>query len=135
MVHVPYRGAGLMVDTIAGNVPSMFDSLGRPTSAGKVRALAVSGEAQPRLPRRADDEGQAIPASSPIRGSASRCRQDARPIVDRLAECRRAEETGRGQALEIGAGQHHDPAEVTRFIQAEIDKWTPVVKASGAKPD
>jgi hypothetical protein len=23
---------------------------------------------------------------------------------------------------------------VTRFIQAEIDKWVPVVKASGAKP-
>ena len=27
------------------------------------------------------------------------------------------------------------PAEVTRFVQAEIDKWVPVVKASGAKPD
>ncbi|HYC65730.1 MAG TPA: tripartite tricarboxylate transporter substrate-binding protein, partial [Reyranellaceae bacterium] len=48
MVHVPYRGAGpAMVDTIAGNVPSMFDSLPSAAphiKAGKVRALAVSGE-------------------------------------------------------------------------------------------
>jgi tripartite-type tricarboxylate transporter receptor subunit TctC len=36
---------------------------------------------------------------------------------------------------EIGAtGSTMTPAQVTRFIQGEIDKWTPVVKASGAKP-
>ena len=27
------------------------------------------------------------------------------------------------------------PTEVTRFVQEEIDKWTPVVKSSGAKPE
>ena len=37
---------------------------------------------------------------------------------------------------EIGAeGSTMSPAEVGRFVQAEIDKWTPVVKASGAKPE
>ena len=47
LVHVPYRGAGpAMQDVMAGNVPSMFDSL--PSAAphikgGKVNALAVSG--------------------------------------------------------------------------------------------
>jgi len=48
LVHVPYRGAGpAMIDTIAGTVPSMFDSLPSAAphiKAGKVRALAVSGE-------------------------------------------------------------------------------------------
>ena len=48
LVHVPYRGAGpAMQDTIAGIVPSMFDSLPSAAphiKAGKVRALAVSGE-------------------------------------------------------------------------------------------
>src|SRR6185436_15702354 len=48
LVHVPYRGAGpAMQDTIAGIVPSMFDSLPSAAAhikAGKVRALAVSGE-------------------------------------------------------------------------------------------
>ena len=37
---------------------------------------------------------------------------------------------------EIGAeSSTMTPAEFTRFVQAEIDKWVPVVKASGAKPD
>ena len=37
---------------------------------------------------------------------------------------------------EIGAeASTMTPAEVTRFIQAEIDKWTPVVKSTGAKPE
>ena len=48
LVHVPYRGAGpAMQDTIAGIVPSMFNSLPSAAphiKAGKVRALAVSGE-------------------------------------------------------------------------------------------
>ena len=48
LVHIPYRGAGpAMQDVIAGNVPSMFNSLPSAAphiKAGKVRALAVSGE-------------------------------------------------------------------------------------------
>ena len=65
LVHVPYRGAGpAMIDTIAGNVPVMFDSLPSAAphiKAGKVNALAVSGETpQPRLPRRADHEGAGV---------------------------------------------------------------------------
>ena len=36
LVHIPYRGAGpAMVDTIAGNVPSMFDSL--PSAAPHIK--------------------------------------------------------------------------------------------------
>ena len=67
MVHVPYRGAGpAMVDTIAGNVPSMFDSLPSAALAHQgrqgARARRQRRGAQSRLPRRADDEGaRAIP--------------------------------------------------------------------------
>ena len=32
-------------------------------------------------------------------------------------------------------GHESKTAEVTRFVQEEIDKWTPVVKSSGAKPE
>jgi tripartite-type tricarboxylate transporter receptor subunit TctC len=145
ITHVPYRGAGpAMIDTIAGNVPSMFDSLPSAAShikAGKVRALAVSGEernpAFPDVPTMKESGypdlisyswfGISVPAKTP------------QPIVDRLATEMQAvlkEPAVVKRWEEIGAeASTATPAEVTRFIQAEIDKWTPVVKASGAKPE
>ncbi|MDP1966013.1 MAG: tripartite tricarboxylate transporter substrate binding protein [Reyranella sp.] len=144
LVHVPYRGAGpAMIDTIAGNVPSMFDSLPSAAphiKAGKVRALAVSSEerspAFPDVPTMKEQGfpdlisyswfGISVPANTPA------------PIVDRLASEMQAvlkEPAVLKRWEEIGAeGSTMTPAEVTRFIQSEIDKWTPVVKASGAKP-
>ena len=144
LVHVPYRGAGpAMIDTIAGNVPSMFDSLPSAAphiKAGKVRALAVSSEerspAFPDVPTMKESGypdlisyswfGISVPAKTPA------------PIVDRLASEMQAvlkEPAVVKRWEEIGAeGSTMTPAEVTRFIQSEIDKWTPVVKASGAKP-
>src|SRR5262249_17255439 len=143
--HVPYRGAGpAMVDTIAGNVPSMFDSLPSAAphiKAGKVRALAVSGEernaALPDVPTMKEAGypelinyswfGISVPARTP------------QPIVDRLAAEMQAvlkEPAVVKRWEEIGAeSSTMTPAEVTRFIQSEIDKWVPVVKASGARPE
>jgi len=145
LVHVPYRGAGpAMVDTIAGNVPSMFDSLPSAAphiKAGKVRALAVSGEerspALPDVPTMKESGypdlisyscfGLAVPARTP------------QPSVDRLASEIQAvlkEPAVVNRWQEIGAeASTMTRAEVTRFIQSEIDKWVPVVKASGAKPE
>lgn len=145
IVHVPYRGAGpAMIDTIAGNVPVMFDSLPSAAphiKAGKVRALAVSGETRspafPDVPTMKELGypdlisyswfGISVPAKTP------------QPIVDRLATEMQSvlkEPAVIKRWEEIGAeGSTMTPAEVTRFIQAEIDKWTPVVKASGAKPE
>ncbi|TAJ37182.1 MAG: tripartite tricarboxylate transporter substrate binding protein [Reyranella sp.] len=145
MVHVPYRGAGpAMIDTIAGNVPSMFDSLPSAAphiKAGKVRALAVSSDVRspafPDVPTMKESGypdlisyswfGISVPAKTPA------------PIVDRLAREMQAvlkEPAVLKRWEEIGAeGSTMTPAEVTRFIQSEIDKWTPVVKASGAKPE
>lgn len=61
------------------------------------------------------------------------------PIVERLASEIQAvlkEPAVAKRWEEIGAeASTVTPAEVGRFIQAEIDKWTPVVKATGAKPE
>jgi tripartite-type tricarboxylate transporter receptor subunit TctC len=145
LVHVPYRGAGpAMVDTINGNVPSMFDSLPSAAphiKAGKVRALAVSSEerspAFPDVPTMKELGypdlisyswfGISVPAKTP------------QPIVDRLATEMQVvlkEPAVVKRWEEIGAeASTATPAEVTRFIQAEIDKWTPVVKSTGARPE
>ena len=145
MVHVPYRGAGpAMIDTINGTVPSMFDSLPSAAphiQAGKVRALAVSSEERsptfPDIPTMKELGypdvisyswfGISVPAKTP------------QPIVDKLATEMQAvlkEPAVVKRWQEIGAeGSTMTPAEVTKFIQSEIDKWTPVVKSTGAKPE
>ena len=83
LVHIPYRGAGpAMQDVIAGNVPSMFDSLPSAAphiKAGKVRALAVSGaERNPSFPDVPTMKERDIPPSSPIPGSACPVRRSCR---------------------------------------------------------
>ena len=107
LVHIPYRGAGpAMQDTIAGNVPSMFDSLPSAAphiKAGKVRALAVSGEERnPRFPDVPTMKEQGYPdlVSYSWFGLSGPAKLPA-PIVERLAsrDAGRAEEPRRGQAL------------------------------------
>ena len=145
LVHVPYRGAGpAMQDTIAGIVPSMFDSLPSAAphiKAGKVRALAVSGEQRsasfPDVPTMKESGypelisyswfGLSAPAGTPA------------PIIERIARemqvvlklpdvVKRWEEIGAESSTKT-------PAEYGAFVKAELEKWTPVVKASGAKPE
>jgi tripartite-type tricarboxylate transporter receptor subunit TctC len=138
LVHVPYRGAGpAMIATPSRATPSMFDLLpsAAPHRASQVRALAVSGEERnPTFSRRSHDEGAGLSRlRSPTRGSASSVpAKTPAPIVDRLASEIQAvlkEPAVVGRWEEIGAEANTmTPAEVTRFIQAEIDKWTPVVK-------
>lgn len=145
MVHIPYRGAGpAMVDTIAGNVPSMFDSLPSAAphiKAGKVIALAVSGEkrspAFPDVPTMKELGypdlvsyswfGISVPAKTPA-PIVERIAADMQAILKEPAVVKRWDEIGAEPSAMT-------PAEVTRFVQEEIDKWTPVVKASGARPE
>ncbi len=145
LIHIPYRGAGpAMQDTIAGNVPSMFDSLPSAAphiKAGKVRALAVSGEQRspafldvPTMKESGYPDlvsyswfGLSAPAGTP------------QAIVDRLASemqivLKNPEVVKRWQ--EMGAeASTMTPAEYTAFIKADLAKWAPIVKASGAKPE
>ncbi len=145
LVHVPYRGAGpAMIDTIAGNVPSMFDSLPSAAphiKAGKVRALAVSSEerspAFPDVPTMKEQGypdlisyswfGISVPAKTPA-AIVDRLAAEMQAVLKEPAVIKRWEEIGAESSTMT-------PAEVTKFIQSEIDKWVPVVKASGAKPE
>ena len=145
LVHVPYRGAGpAMIDTMNGTVPSMFDSLPSAAphiKAGKVRALAVSGEARnpafPDVPTMKEQGypdlisyswfGISVPAKTP-KAIVDRLATEIQAVLKEPAVVKRWEEIG-------AEGSTMTPAEVGRFVQAEIDKWTPVVKASGAKPE
>jgi tripartite-type tricarboxylate transporter receptor subunit TctC len=145
LVHIPYRGAGpAMQDTIAGNVPSMFDSL--PSAAphiksGKVRALAVSGaERNPSFPDVPTLKEQGYPTlvSYSWFGLSGPAKLPA-PIVERLAAemqvvLKNPDVIKRWQ--DIGAeSSTMTPAEYTTFVKTELEKATAAVKASGAKPE
>jgi tripartite-type tricarboxylate transporter receptor subunit TctC len=145
LVHIPYRGAGpAMQDTIAGNVPSMFDSLPSAAphiKAGKVRALAVSGaERNPSFPDVPTMKESGYPdlVSYSWFGLSGPAKLPA-PIVERLARemqgvLKEPEVVKRWQ--EIGAeSSTMTPEEYTQFVQKELEKATVAVKASGAKPE
>lgn len=144
IVHIPYRGAGpAMQDTIAGTVPSMFDSL--PSAAphikgGKVRALVVSGEQRnPSFPDVPTMKESGFPdlVSYSWFGLSGPAKLPA-PIVERLAKEMQVvlkEPAVIKRWQDIGAeSSTMTPEEYTQFVAKELEKATVAVKASGAKP-
>jgi len=143
IVNVPYKGAGpATTDLVAGNVQLMFPNPAGPLPhirTGRLRALMVLGphriEELPDVPTAVEAGypdlnltgwyGIAVPAATP------------RDIVARL-------NTHVVNALNApdvvkrmrGAGQHPSPSTVEAFnaqIRADLDRWSRIVKATGAK--
>jgi tripartite-type tricarboxylate transporter receptor subunit TctC len=109
--------------------------------AGKVRALALSGEQRnPAFPDLPTMKEQGFPelVSYSWFGLSAPARTP-QPIVERLAiemqlVLKEPDVVRRWQ--EIGAeASTRTPAEFTEFVKAEIAKWAPAIKASGAKPE
>jgi tripartite-type tricarboxylate transporter receptor subunit TctC len=145
MTHVPYRGASLAVaDLIAGHLPVTSTTLTTAATqikAGKARALAVSSLKRipefPDVPTFGELGYPELTAS--IWFSLSGPAGMPPEIVTRLnAEVRRAlqlpdvRERLRPEGIEPG---DLDPQQFTAFVAAEIRRWAPVVRASGAQAD
>jgi tripartite-type tricarboxylate transporter receptor subunit TctC len=146
MVHLPYRGSAPAVqDLLAGNTQVMFDNL--PSAlphirSGRLKALAVTSRersvAAPNVPTMEEAAGLKgfdatawfgllAPAGTP-REVINKIHQDVVKILA-LPEIR---ERFAGQgAVPVG----NTPEQFTAYIRAEIDKWTKVVKFSGARVD
>ena len=145
MTHVPYKGAApAMQDLLGGRIELMFDNLASSLAqvkAGKVRALAVTtakrSSLAPDLPTIAESGlpefdistwfGVFAPAGVP------------RDIVERLhAEFTRALAAPdvREKMLALGAEPvGNRPEEFAAYIRREAEKYSRVIKASGAKVD
>jgi tripartite-type tricarboxylate transporter receptor subunit TctC len=145
MVHIPYKGAGVAIsDLLGGHVSIMFSSIGASApyvSAGKLRALAVTGPARvsvlPDVPtlKEAGYPAAALVGYWGILAPAG----VSRDIVDRLsktvaATIKRPEVNKRllDQGVEPSGS---DPAEYGEVIRREIAKWAKVIKAAGIKVD
>jgi tripartite-type tricarboxylate transporter receptor subunit TctC len=145
MQHVPYRGAsGALADIVAGHIPVASFTLSTAAGqihSGRLRALAVSSAARlpeyPAVPTYAELGFPALVAT--IWFSLSAPANLAAGIVERLnAGVRRALELPdvrqrlRPEGIEPG---RLSAREFTGFVQDEIKRWAPVVRASGAKND
>jgi len=144
LVHVPYKGnVPAITDLLAGQTALIFATMPTVlphTKAGKLRALATTGDARaaasPELPTVAETlpgfvvnnwVGLFAPAGTPSE------------IVGRL----NAETRNFMQSKEIAARLTAEgarfvpmtPEQFGAFVKAEIAKWAPVVRASGAKAE
>jgi tripartite-type tricarboxylate transporter receptor subunit TctC len=145
LIHVPYKGAGAVLqDLMGGQVQALVTSL--PTAlphikSGKLRALVVTAEKRssllPDVPSAKDAGlpkfvmdfwvGLAAPAGTP------------QPVIDKLnkavADALNSPE-GRKRLAEQGLEpEANTPAQAAQFVAAEMQQWGAVVKAAGIKAD
>ncbi len=145
LTHIPYKGAGpAMIDAMAGFIPLVSDaitSMKPHLDSGRLRGIAITSaqrsEGAPQLATFAESGYPGFEASTwwgipvPVRTPA--------PIVARLnGELNKALEDGavRSRMLTHGATiKAGTPEQELELIVSEIDKWSKVVKATGARVD
>ena len=145
MLHIPYKGsAPAVTDLVAGQVNAMFDNI--PSAlphikGGKLKALATTGARRdaslPDLPTIAEAGvanyesgvwfGLAVPAGTPREIVA---RINAEAVKGARAPEFSKRMTDLGYNIIPGS-----PEQMADMIKAEVARWTPIVKASGAKVD
>lgn len=143
--HVPYKGAAPAIqDLLAGNVDVLYETLPAllpHIREGRVRPLAVASPA--RLPQLPDVPTTAeagmpqlvvetwnalfVPARTPA-DVVARLADAARDAVKDPQVAKQLQDMG---ARVVGS----TPAELAAFNEAEVKRWAPIVKASGATVD
>jgi tripartite-type tricarboxylate transporter receptor subunit TctC len=145
MVHVPYRGAGAVLqDLMANQVQALVTAL--PTAlphirSGKLRALVVTSEKRspllPDVPSAPEAGlpkflmdfwvGLAAPAGTP------------QPVVDTLNKAVAAalgSPEGKKRLAELGLESvANSPALASQYVTSEMAQWASVVKSAGIKAD
>jgi tripartite-type tricarboxylate transporter receptor subunit TctC len=145
ITHIPYRGAGPMLqDLIAGQVDLCFDGLGSSAAhikGGRIRAIAVAGERRapgfPDVPTAAES---GVPTYKVATWYAIWAPKGtpAEAINGMQAEMRKALASDEIRAAWTGLGTELPNTwgpDMGRFVSAEVKRWAEVVKNSGAKLD
>jgi tripartite-type tricarboxylate transporter receptor subunit TctC len=144
ITHVPYRGsAPMMGDLVGGQISMAFDAT--PTAmpqaqSGAIRALgAGTAERMRAMPELATLSEQGLKGFDCYTWNAILAPAGTPPaIVDKLAAAiikaledpvvfRRLQEAG------VDPTPGRGPKETADFIKAELAKWAPIIKASGAQ--
>jgi len=147
MVHVPYKGAGpALIDLVGGHVPVMTPTISPGSldyhKTGRIRLLAICAEerlqAAPEIPTgiEAGVPGLVVEAMIATFAPAG----TPRPLIDQLhqAQLKVLNDPGFQTFLRNSGAvpvTNSSPERATQFLKAEIERWTPIIKATGYKLD
>jgi tripartite-type tricarboxylate transporter receptor subunit TctC len=144
MVHVPYRGnAPALTDLIAGQIQVMFADM--PSSiehvkAGKLRALAVTTAERWKILSDVPTVSEFLPGFEASNWFGIAAPRNTPPeIVDKLNKeinVALGEPEMKARLADLGAAVlAGSPADFGKFIAAEADKWTKVIRTAHIKVD
>jgi tripartite-type tricarboxylate transporter receptor subunit TctC len=144
MTHVPYKGnVPAITDLLAGQTSLLFATM--PTvlphaKAGKLRALATMGTSRAAATPELPTIGESLKGFEVSNWIALFAPAGTSPEIVRRwnAEVTKVMQSPEIQARLPGEGARfapNTPEQFAGFVKAEIAKWAPVVKASGAKVD
>ena len=145
IVHVPYRGAALaVIDAVAGHIHGVSTTVTTASAqirAGRMRALALSStERLPDYPGVPTFRESGYPdvvgtvwfsLSAPA-GVPAEIVSRLNGEVRRILQLQDVRDRLRGDGI---APNQLDPKAFSDFVALEVKRWTPVVRASGAKSD
>jgi tripartite-type tricarboxylate transporter receptor subunit TctC len=144
MTHVPYQGnVPAITDLLAGQTSLLFATM--PTvlphaKAGKLRALATIGAARSAAVPDVPTVGESLPgfevnnwiALFAPAGTPGEIVRRWNGEVTRVMQSKDIEARLPGEGARFTP---NTPEQFAAFVQAEIAKWAPVVKAAGARAD
>jgi len=144
LVHVPYKGGGpAAIALMSGEIDILISATSAvmtQVKSGRLRAIAVTGRKRlpdlPQIPTIAESgvRGYEVTGWYMVLAPAGTPRE----IIDKLhTEIARAVHDPAVKERFASLGTEpvgSSPEEAGAFLRAEIEKWTRVVKASGARP-
>jgi len=145
LVHVPYKGGGpAMAAAVAGEVQLTFSNLSvalPQVKAGKLRGLAVTSKARaralPDLPTVAESGVPGFEATAwvglvaPVKAPRPLVQRLNRDVLGVLAQ---PEMRGQIQTRGLEPAQT-TPEEFARHIQADIERWSKVIREAGIRAE
>ena len=144
VLNVPYKGtAPALTDLLGGQIDLMFISVvtgAEQVRAGKLRAYGVTSDKRQAMFTDLPAIGEVVPGFestawfgvfAPAGLPDAVTQKLHTTIVAALAEPRLREQLKTEGATAVG----NTRKEFTAFVREDIERWAPVVKASGAKPN